>query len=264
VRVRVLRAHGQDALREEEAVRGGEACGRRWGGAAGGLAEGVCGGGKRGVALDEVREELLNDRLQVRVVDLGDGTGSARSVWERTGPTIADTRSRARNRMLMSSWLTHASIVSWYPATRCGCDGTILTSASSAIYFTSREFIRQRHIHGAQLTIVVRVLQEGGEFLDARRREAVARGALEHAADDARVHALVQQRDRRGRRDQLRDGRRELLDKPGLVWAERAELETSVSLLAAELAPTSLMILMSIQLFEDVVKSWNSGGANGR
>lgn len=50
--------------------------------------------------------------------------------------TIAVTRSNARIRILISWSLTLASMVSWYSATRCGWDGTILVIASRAIYFT--------------------------------------------------------------------------------------------------------------------------------
>ena len=50
---------------------------------------------------------------------------------------MAETRSSARIRMLMSSSLTLDRIISWYSATSSGCVGTILTIASSAMYFTA-------------------------------------------------------------------------------------------------------------------------------
>lgn len=56
---------------------------------------------------------------------------------DRKTQTMAETRSRARIRMLMSSSLTLERIMSWYSATSSGCVGTILTNASNAMYFTA-------------------------------------------------------------------------------------------------------------------------------
>lgn len=77
---------------------------------------------------------------------------------------MADTRSSARMRMLMSSSLTLARIMSWYSATSSGCVGTILTNASSAMYFTRgaghRAVPQGVCISASKLTILVSVLQE--------------------------------------------------------------------------------------------------------
>lgn len=54
----------------------------------------------------------------------------------RTCNTMADTRSRARIRILISWSLRLASIMSWYSATRYGWLGTIFAIANNAIYFT--------------------------------------------------------------------------------------------------------------------------------
>ena len=54
--------------------------------------------------------------------------------------TMADTRSKALIRMLISSSFTLDRIMSWYSATSSGCVGTILTIASRAMYFTA-------HVH---------------------------------------------------------------------------------------------------------------------
>ena len=75
---------------------------------------------------------------------------------DRRTQTMAETRSRARIRMLMSSSLTLERIMSWYSATSSGCVGTILTKASKAMYFTAGV--------GSQFNDMQKGSQSGSQF----------------------------------------------------------------------------------------------------
>jgi hypothetical protein len=122
VRVGVVRAHGEDARAEGQAV--GRGLGRgdlrgHWGGrgcrcgGGSGLREGLRGCLRGGARVgDEVREELLDYGLDVVLVDLGRRVEyDFLSSWNKP-PTIAETRSNALSLILISWSLTLATIIS--------------------------------------------------------------------------------------------------------------------------------------------------------
>jgi hypothetical protein len=57
---------------------------------------------------------------------------------------MAESKSRARMRILRSWSLILDIIMSWYCATRLRCVGTILASAKSAMYFTLEIILQVR------------------------------------------------------------------------------------------------------------------------
>ena len=73
-------------------------------------------------------------------------------------------------------------------------------------------------------TVLVDVLEEAAELLDAGPCEALALDAGEHAADDRRLDALVQERHGGRRLDELGERREELLDEARLFRREDGEL----------------------------------------
>lgn len=60
------------------------------------------------------------------------------------------------------------------------------------------------------LTVLIRVLNESGEFRDTSSGEGVARGALEHASNDAGVNTFIEQRNGGCCRYEIGNGRLEL------------------------------------------------------
>ena len=85
--------------------------------------------------------------------------------------------------------------------------------------------------------------------------------AVEHATDDARTDTLIKQRDGRSCRNELSNRWLQFLHQSGLVRCESPELEGVLDESTSHrnvARLTSLMILMSIQLLEDVVNKWNN------
>ena len=110
------------------------------------------------------------------------------------------------------------------------------------------------------LTILVSILQERSQLGNTGSCEGISRMALQHATNDACPNAFVQQGDRRRGRDEFRYWWLELFYQPGLVRCQSPELRRALDESAfphegARL--TSLIILINIQLFEDVVNRWN-------
>jgi hypothetical protein len=83
---------------------------------------------------------LLSDGLEVILVNLVMGHQSEdyekAVVWD----TIAEIRSRALIRMLMSWSSMLDRMTLWYSPTKCGWLGTILTNAIRAMYLTANYY----------------------------------------------------------------------------------------------------------------------------
>jgi hypothetical protein len=76
------------------------------------------------------------------------------------------------------------------------------------------------------LTVHVLFGKKSSKLADADPSERLARLVVaEHAADEARPHALVEERDRRGRRDERRQRRQEFLDESRLVRRQESKLD---------------------------------------
>ena len=92
---------------------------------------------------------LIHSSLNVRAVAGQWLAGLSRSptiLGQRMEPisktvcrTMVVTKSNALMRILISWSSTLDRIISWYSATKCGCEGTILTIAIKAMYFTVHE-----------------------------------------------------------------------------------------------------------------------------
>jgi hypothetical protein len=87
--------------------------------------------------------------------------------------TIAETRSKALIRMLISWSSMLDKMTLWYSPTRCGWLGTILTSASRAMYLTGNGYRWITSSVRSKLTVLIRVLQESSQFCDASPCEGV-------------------------------------------------------------------------------------------
>lgn len=83
-------------------------------------------------------KKLLDYRLQIILVHLRERWLNINAGEPVEELTIAESRSKARIRILISWSLTLARIRDSYSAIKCGCEGTIFARASKEMYFTKK------------------------------------------------------------------------------------------------------------------------------
>ena len=171
--------------------------------------------------LNEMCQELLHNGLEIAFVRLRGCVRMHLDCSKANEFTIAESKSSARMRILMSWSLILRTIVSWYSVIRCGWVGTIFAIASKAIYFTvPQEHQRWQKIFEKSFwpTILILVFNESSELWYTCLRQRISRRALEHSSDDACMYTFVEQWDRRRCRNKLCYRCLQFFDQSRFVW----------------------------------------------
>lgn len=116
------------------------------------------------------------------------------------------------------------------------------------------------------LTVLIRVLEESGQFGDAGPCKGVAGVRLQHTPHYTCVDTFIKQGYRRRCANEVPNRFLEFVDQARFVWCQGTELHSlrTIGRRAESHGPTSLMTLISSQLLEEVVSRWNSWGASTR